>query len=509
MLRKVIAGHRGALVKKYGEKAVRKRIEPALARLVEADRDRGVDSEVIWLDRKEDLRPHGARPAAHPSHRRAVKAAIDRVAKDAYYVCLIGGPDVVPHQRLINPPWTGGGMDLDEEIASDLPYACEAPYSRSPGRYTAPVRCVGRLPDLAGANDPEALVRAIETAAAARPLNRSHYQKPLAISAAPFAGSAQLILHRAYGKKHPVLPCPKSSVTPALLQRSLHFYKCHGDSETPCFTGGTGPGGPAALRAIDLLQANLQSVVAAATCCYGAELYDPLGSGATEAPPPICNLYLARGASGFFGSTNLAWASEDGVESADLMVLDFVKALLRGASLGEAALTAQQRFVAAALPSFDPIELKTLAQFVLLGDPSVQPIDPRTVEERNNPLLSEASHGDGPPEQLTRKRLQQKLRVEAVGKTVGIPAPAPEKKLSPRVKKAISEAAAASSLTEEHRSSFVSRGGSIYARELASHGDEATHLVFGTTGSGHRPTALVVRELGGEVASVKRLVRAG
>ena len=44
-----------------------------------------------------------------------------------------------------------------------------------------------------------------------------------------------------------------------------------------------------------------------------------------------------------------------------------------GVSLGLAALRAQQRYVQQ-VSELDPIDLKTLAQFFLLGDPSVQPV---------------------------------------------------------------------------------------------------------------------------------------
>jgi hypothetical protein len=44
-----------------------------------------------------------------------------------------------------------------------------------------------------------------------------------------------------------------------------------------------------------------------------------------------------------------------------------------GHSLGLAALKAQQRYVEQ-VDELDPIDLKTLAQFYLLGDPSVQPV---------------------------------------------------------------------------------------------------------------------------------------
>jgi hypothetical protein len=54
----------------------------------------------------------------------------------------------------------------------------------------------------------------------------------------------------------------------------------------------------------------------------------------------------------------------------------FMKAVFEGASLGRAALTARQKYVQQA-SELDPVDLKTLAQFNLLGDPSVHPVRSR------------------------------------------------------------------------------------------------------------------------------------
>ena len=48
---------------------------------------------------------------------------------------------------------------------------------------------------------------------------------------------------------------------------------------------------------------------------------------------------------------------------------------MKGASTGRAFLEARQRFLTESGPDLDPCELKTLAQFYLLGDPSVQPAE--------------------------------------------------------------------------------------------------------------------------------------
>jgi hypothetical protein len=110
--------------------------------------------------------------------------------------------------------------------------------------------------------------------------------------------------------------------------------------------------------------------VIAAECCYGAQLYDPAD---TLGQPGICSAYLLDGAYGFFGSTTIAYGPSAGNGQADLVCQFFLDAVLKGASLGRAALEARQRF-AALYSHLDPIDLKTLVQFYLLGDPSIHPV---------------------------------------------------------------------------------------------------------------------------------------
>ena len=103
--------------------------------------------------------------------------------------------------------------------------------------------------------------------------------------------------------------------------------------------------------------------------------------------PGIANTYLKSGAYGYLGSTTIAYGPAKGNGSADLICQYFLKSVCDGASLGRAALEAQQKF-ASQSAELDPIDLKTLAQFVLLGDPSIHPVKsassgmPKTLKTR-------------------------------------------------------------------------------------------------------------------------------
>jgi hypothetical protein len=71
------------------------------------------------------------------------------------------------------------------------------------------------------------------------------------------------------------------------------------------------------------------------------------------------------------GSTCTAYGPSTTNGDADLICRFFLESAIAGASFGRALLEARLRFVQEVNP-LNPVELKTLAQFVLLGDPSLR-----------------------------------------------------------------------------------------------------------------------------------------
>ena len=65
------------------------------------------------------------------------------------YIVLAGSQDIFPFQEINNP----ADADGDLTVPSDLPYACDAPYSKNIQSFTGPTRVVGRIPDVPGEND--------------------------------------------------------------------------------------------------------------------------------------------------------------------------------------------------------------------------------------------------------------------------------------------------------------------------------------------------------------------
>jgi hypothetical protein len=174
-----------------------------------------------------------------------------------------------------------------------------------------------------------------------------------------------------------LFPSPaKSEKTPAKYSKTqlkplTHFFNCHGAKTDPCYYGQKGNNYPEALRSSNLEMNVSAGTVIAAECCYGAQLYDPTVLQPQESC--IANIYLENGAIAMLGSSTIAYGPSDSNSLADLITSYFIKSILSGASTGRALLEARQKFLSDSGPQLDPYELKTLAQFYLLGDPSVQP----------------------------------------------------------------------------------------------------------------------------------------
>jgi hypothetical protein len=372
---KLIVSHAGALRAKYGAAGLAA-IRKAVAALVVADKARGLATKVVWLDNPQQMQAAGATPIGAAAAPRAFKAAIDVVWRKAApaYLMLLGATDVLPHQRLRNPAY-GDGEDQDEDpyAWSDLPYACEAAYSTDSARFVGPTRVVGRLPDLHGAAEPSHLLKLLALAAAHQPLPAAAYRKAFGLTAKVWAGSTRISLDELVGAAHPLHSSPPKGPShgASVMAPRLHLINCHGNTASPEFLGEFPKETyPVAMTSRKIAGRIIEGTVAAVECCYGAELYD---SVTLAGDLPICQHYLAQGACGYLGSTTVAYGGVDDSGQADLICRDFLAQVQQGASLGRALLVARQAFVKQAA-QMDAVDLKTLAQFVLLGDPSLTPV---------------------------------------------------------------------------------------------------------------------------------------
>lgn len=433
---KLVVTNHGALVAKYGAAGVAE-IDTAIAALVTADLARGLVTTVVALDDGSAMSALNAPPVTDPADQRQNKAAIDGVCVASLpdYLLLLGAPDIIPHQDLTNPVFQAG-VDDDVVVPSDLPYATEAPYSTDVRKFLAPTRVVGRLPDLMahahdGTAEPAYLVGLLEQAAAWQATTRADYQDPFASTAAVWSGSSRLSVTNTFGPTADLhlIPAEGPAWPDALVALRSHFINCHGSPIDPTFYGQPADGSsqfPEAHLASLLPGRITAGTVVAAECCYGAELYDP--SDQAEGQAGFANTYLGEGAFGFCGSTNIAYGPSDTNDLADLVCQWFLGAVLNGASLGRALLDVRHRYLLEGHTG--PTDLKTLAQFLLVGDPSIQPV--RDARSHHRALDHGAVESAERAERRDRSR-----RVATTLSSVPVARAAPDRSLDPDIEAAL------------------------------------------------------------------------
>ncbi len=320
------------------------------------------------------MRSFNGRAVTDPTDPEQNKKAIDAIFRkaDPEYLLILGAIDVVPHQNIRNPALDPPD-DPDANADGDLPYACDTPYSRDIAKFKGPTRVVGRLPDLHGAaKNPSYLLKLLATATDYSARKATDYAAYFGLSTHSWRKSTAESLFNIFGNSDALnLAPPKGPTFSAKALTPLaHFINCHGGPSDPQFVGEKGNAQPVSLTSNGIAKKIKRGTIAAVECCYGAELYDSI---MLSIPMPICQRYLDRGAYGYFGSSTIAYGPEEGNGAADLITQYFLLAVLEGASLGRAALMARQRFVEQ-VGELDPIDLKTLGQFNLLGDPSIHPV---------------------------------------------------------------------------------------------------------------------------------------
>jgi hypothetical protein len=369
MADKILVTNCSALATKYGKNGLRTVLD-AVSLLVAADKARGLSTQLVDISDEAKMKKFKGAAVTNPKSERQCKEAVDAifaVGKPDYLV-LLDGPDVVPHIGLNNPT----PADKDPNVPSDLPYASDAPFNakRDAAAFAAVTRVVGRIPGITGAKDPDFLVGQIKAAANFKSRKRDDYLPHFSISAQVWEKSTEESVEKIFGNNS-IKICPPTEPPKVrkLLSPLAHFINCHGARVDPKFYGQRGDKYPVSMTSEDVAKGAKRSTIVAAECCFGAELYDPIQTGGEL---PISNAYLGVGAIGFFGSTNTAYGPSEGNGAADLLTQYFVIDALAGASLGRACLQARQKFVLSQKME-DPVNLKTLAQFILLGDPSLQP----------------------------------------------------------------------------------------------------------------------------------------
>lgn len=465
---KLIVANRSAMQSKYGATGLTS-IQDALQALAAADKARGLATLILYIDDGKHMAAYGGHAVVGAADERGAKAAVDAAfaALAPDFVMLLGGPDVIPHIKL-NP--IAGLNDGDASIPSDLPYASSAGWSRQAASYLAVTRVVGRLPAAEGDTHAEHLVGLIEAAANHQPRPAADYQQPFAISADVWRGSTQLSVATTFGPGTSVRVSPQDChpQIDAELRQLAHFINCHGAEADPQFYGQQGTSYPVAVESRYVAPCISPGTVAAVECCFGAELYNHTMSGIDQ---PICMSYLLGGACAFVGSTNIAYGPAASNAQADLLAQYFLQNVLAGSGTGTAFLQARQNFVQSQIMS-SPANLKTLAQFILLGDPSLHPCVTGVPTEQSLTTETTQSDAKGIASALTaqdvlapvQERKMRHLALNGIGLALGSSATKPgnEIDMAPAMRKRLSEMARSQGLNPDDITMLSTSGGSLY-----------------------------------------------
>jgi hypothetical protein len=380
---KFIISLKGNLQTKYDKKF--SIVEQALKKIIAADKKNNINTSLIYLDDATSIKPFKVKPITLLTDKNC-KMCIDELytKHQPSYITLFGAQDVFPFVMLENLCYAPNEDD-DKYIPTDLPYACNNAYSLAIKDFIAPSRVVGRIPDLPGKADTVYVNKVVNTIVLYKPQKINMYDDYFAVSAKVWAKSTTLSLKAMFGNSLRLKTSPPTKANYNKIQLSplIHFYNLHGTLGFPIYYGQERSNYPEAIHAATLANKIKKGTIVAAECCYGAQLLHP-----TEEGTSIASMYLKHNAISFVGASTIAYGPADGQGLADIITQYFIINMKKGASAGRAMLEARQQFIIDSAPHLDPYELKTIAQFYLLGDPSLHLINPVIKTLSTNSLIN-------------------------------------------------------------------------------------------------------------------------
>jgi hypothetical protein len=388
VITKLILTNKSAILKKYKSKA--EEIFSLLDKIKFADKKRGITTAIYFLDDKDHMKEFGGALVKAAGNQKQNKDAIDAIynLKQPNYILLFGSEDIIPFIHVLNPIY--GNIDdnlngiIDDEdtedgefIKSDLPYACNIPFTTDYKKYfkngtEVPARAIGRIPDIFGAADLN-YVKKVVTACLQWKPQKSFEAKAMVLAAYSWRSLTQSLAASIFKTRFHLLlsPSKDAHLIPELLRNyKIHLINCHGGSGLSNFNGEKGGNQNVALSTRDIDGNIKPGTIAVAESCYGAELFRDHKQGY-----PICQNYLEEGAYAFLGSTTSSYGTTTDTiaTDADIICRNFLQNVLKGRSTGSALLQARSDFKKTGFVSgIDRfINYKTLLQFYLLGDPSI------------------------------------------------------------------------------------------------------------------------------------------
>ncbi|HZV71025.1 MAG TPA: hypothetical protein VFG10_15830 [Saprospiraceae bacterium] len=355
--------------------------------LIKSDKKRQITSTLVFIDDTASMQKLGLTRVSNVSEKNC-KKAIDEIYKSKRpdYLLIFGAHDIIPFQTLANP--IKNDPEEDENVPSDLPYACEHRFSDDVTKFSGPTRVIGRLPDIPVIGDLAYVKRMIAPLLNYKKKKKGATHDCFVISANVWRSSTNTTISNIFQPASSVHLSPPDGhpYTPKVLGYPFHFYNCHGSPDSATFLGQKFRSSLTidAINSAELDKFIKPFTIAAAECCYGSCVFDPAEEDFNRESIP--NTYFRNKALAFLGSSTIAYGEFTGQSAADLMCEYFLKGILKGASTGRALLDARQKFVSNNDFDSDPMVKKTLAQFMLLGDPSVQIIETGEPDSKVNAI---------------------------------------------------------------------------------------------------------------------------
>ena len=289
-----------------------------------------------------------------------------------HFLMIVGDSSVIPSARWRNPIYDPSGEgDSDKYVTSDLPYYTfdtESPWDGME-YYFENITQVGRVPTSAatGFKEAETYFRNARFAMlhdspksfaySAKQWERTSKVefasvKPYMITSPDYTSSP------AYAKKYDL-----KLLGPVNPDYNLLCFNLHGSLDDNSWYGQNGAFYPEGFKA-SLLPQQAKSYALITEACYGAKPnIDP-----DDSDKSILLTALASNCIAFVGSTQIAYGCDDGrLSGADIIADAYLKSVAKGKAFGESfldALTAINSY------DMDEVDIKTLAEFALYGDPS-------------------------------------------------------------------------------------------------------------------------------------------
>jgi tetratricopeptide (TPR) repeat protein len=345
------------------------------------------DAASLQIDEQITLAPVAHDASAIRNLVRTLAEALGQHGQELGTVLLIGGDDSIPFHRVANPL-----HDDDAVVLSDSPYGSDD------AGYMLPQRVVARLPDGAG-DEPEPLLKLLDQILDYHqgrgtqlkngffhlPLlggRRSPARKPASpvdtgYSAEVWRAASRMALD-ALDAGAPLACCPPLDTDTLDLaewsDRRILYINLHGASGLPNWYGqpdllwpGPATQLPIALRPEQLADRRPAGALLISEACYGAELID------RTQETSIMLKALAEGALACVGATVASYGSLTmPLIGADLLCQKLLAHLASGIPVGAALHQARLEFAQTMYRRqgyLDDVDVKTLTEFVLLGDP--------------------------------------------------------------------------------------------------------------------------------------------